>query len=296
MLIAAAGATVVTVDPTLQLVQPGEPFSITVQVEDVMNMGADQVFILFEPTALQVTAMQLGPFLKTGGKTFSYSDFDNANGTAYFYEALSSGAVSGSGVLATIEFATNASQAGSFPITLSDVLLADGNGMVIPVETRNGTVLINPQPCQSITITSPETSTYASIAVRLQFAVEPATAATSFWITYQLDNAANVTITGNTTITGLAAGEHHVVLSARDAYGNTVESSTVNFTVHPGDIIADGEVDIFDLQRLAWAFNTQPGDAAWNTAADLNADNTVNIFDVQIFAWNFGNTYVRTPE
>ena len=77
----------------------------------------------------------------------------------------------------------------------------------------------------------------------------------------------------------------------RDEGGNNATSTTVHFTVHPGDISGDNVVNIFDLQRLAWAFMSHPGDANWNDAADLNCDSTVNIFDLQVLAWHFMNSY-----
>jgi hypothetical protein len=290
MLIAAADATIVKVDPPQQVLQPGEPFTITVQVDDVMNMGAGQAYVLFEPTAIQVTAIYAGPFLKTGGATLPITQIDNARGTAYFAEALLSGGVSGSGVLATIEGTTIAAQAGTFALTLANVIVANDSGIVIPVETRNGTVTLNSQSAFVIAINSPQHTRYASTAIKLEFTLEPANA-TPGWTAYKLDNGDYVTISGTTTIPDLPAGEHGIVLYARDNNDNILQSNTVFFTVHPGDIVGDGEVDIFDLQRLAWAFLAQPIEPNWNEAADLNCDNTINLFDLQLLAWNFGNEY-----
>ncbi len=47
---------------------------------------------------------------------------------------------------------------------------------------------------------------------------------------YSLDGQSNVTITGNTTLAGLADGFHLVVVCATDAYGNTGSASR-DFTV-----------------------------------------------------------------
>lgn len=141
-----------------------------------------------------------------------------------------------------------------------------------------------------ITIKSPENKGYASTAIRLLFTIEPANTF-PIWIAYRLDNAQSVTISSNTTIRDLPAGAHIILLYARDNNDNIVQSNTVYFTLHPGDIVGDGEVDIFDLQRLAWAFLAQPTDPSWNEAADLNCDYTVNVVDLQLFAWNFGNEY-----
>ncbi len=50
-------------------------------------------------------------------------------------------------------------------------------------------------------------------------------------ITYSLDNRENVTVAGNTTLTGLSSGEHNLTIYALDAVGNTGASETIFFTV-----------------------------------------------------------------
>jgi hypothetical protein len=50
-------------------------------------------------------------------------------------------------------------------------------------------------------------------------------------VTYSLDGKDNVTIPGNTTLTGLSTGSHKITLYARDVAGNTGASETVTFTV-----------------------------------------------------------------
>ncbi len=73
--------------------------------------------------------------------------------------------------------------------------------------------------------------------------------------------------------------------------GNNATSKMIYFRIHPADINGDCTVNIFDLQQLAWAFMSHPGDGNWNENADLNCDGVVNIFDLQILAWNFMNHY-----
>ena len=50
-------------------------------------------------------------------------------------------------------------------------------------------------------------------------------------ITYNLDNQANVTISGNTTLTGLAEGSHSISIYASDAEGHWVNFDTATFTI-----------------------------------------------------------------
>jgi len=63
--------------------------------------------------------------------------------------------------------------------------------------------------------------------VNLTFIVSEPTS----WIGYSLDGQDNVTISGNTTLTGLPNGYHNVTVYAWDSAGNVGKSETVTFTV-----------------------------------------------------------------
>ena len=54
---------------------------------------------------------------------------------------------------------------------------------------------------------------------------------TTPWQAYSLDGKENVTINGNTTLTGLSEGSHNITVYANDAAGNMGKSETVFFTV-----------------------------------------------------------------
>jgi parallel beta-helix repeat protein len=79
----------------------------------------------------------------------------------------------------------------------------------------------------AIYIISPENKTYTVSNVSLTFTVNNPTS----WIGYSLDGQTNVTISENTTLTGLSAGLHNITLYANDADGKTATSQTVYFTI-----------------------------------------------------------------
>jgi len=79
----------------------------------------------------------------------------------------------------------------------------------------------------TIVVLSPANATYDTTSVSLIFTVDESTS----WIGYSLDGAANVTITGNTTVTGLAHGSHRIVVYANDTQGNMGVSNTVYFVI-----------------------------------------------------------------
>jgi len=79
----------------------------------------------------------------------------------------------------------------------------------------------------TISIVSPENKTYTANIVSLIFTVDELTD----WMGYSLDGQDNVTVIGNTTLTGLLDGSHYVVVYANDTAGNMGASSTVYLTV-----------------------------------------------------------------
>lgn len=72
-----------------------------------------------------------------------------------------------------------------------------------------------------------ENRTFETSTVPLNFTVDQSVSK----VTYCLDGQANVTISGNTTLTGLPNGDHNVTVYAMDEAGNIGASQTVTFTI-----------------------------------------------------------------
>ena len=79
----------------------------------------------------------------------------------------------------------------------------------------------------AISIVSPENKTYTVTHVDLTFTVSEPTS----WIGYSLDGQANVTIAGNTILSGLTNGSHWLIVYAKDTDGKTGTSETIYFTI-----------------------------------------------------------------
>jgi hypothetical protein len=78
-----------------------------------------------------------------------------------------------------------------------------------------------------IGIVLPQNMIYNDSSVALAFSVcEPVS-----WMGYSLNGQDNVTVTGNTTMSGLGNGAYNLTLYATDLAGNTAASETSNFTV-----------------------------------------------------------------
>ncbi len=105
----------------------------------------------------------------------------------------------------------------------------------------------------SIEILSPEHKTYTSSSVPLTFTIDEATS----WMSYSLEGQTNVTITGNTTLTGLSDRLHSLVVYASDVAGNTGSSDIVYFTtdtVSPSILILSPENKTYDTTEIPLTF------------------------------------------
>jgi hypothetical protein len=96
----------------------------------------------------------------------------------------------------------------------------------------SGTIYFNVQiPVDTIpptiTITSPQETTYSTSNVFLEFTINDEVS----WVGYSLDNKDNVTIIGNSLLSGLSGGSHTIVVYATDTGGNTGASDVVQFSV-----------------------------------------------------------------
>lgn len=79
----------------------------------------------------------------------------------------------------------------------------------------------------AIEVTSIENRTYDTSSMPFDFTVNDAESQ----ITYSLDGAESTTIAGNTTLTGLANGNHNLTIYAQDEAGNIGASETIYFNV-----------------------------------------------------------------
>jgi hypothetical protein len=78
-----------------------------------------------------------------------------------------------------------------------------------------------------IHVLSPERRTYDTSSIPLNFTVNSALAQ----ITYCLNGEKNSSVSGNTTLTGLANGDYALTVYAKDEAGNVGASETILFTV-----------------------------------------------------------------
>lgn len=148
---AGAESTRVFLDPANQTVSAlGDSFEVNVSIVDVSNLYGYQVKLYYDSTILNGTGQPAeGSFLSSGGgQTFFYiasftDDYNSTYGVVWITSTLTGSVpgVSGSGVLATIEFKP-LTVAASTPLHLEEVVLLDPNVSQIPYQNYDGTVTV----------------------------------------------------------------------------------------------------------------------------------------------------------
>jgi hypothetical protein len=79
----------------------------------------------------------------------------------------------------------------------------------------------------NVTVLLPQNANFNTSSVQLDFTVDQSVSQ----IAYSLDGGANVTVAGNTTLTGLPNGYHNITIYAMNEAGNTGTSETTYFNV-----------------------------------------------------------------
>jgi len=302
---AIVSVTTVSIEPNSQVITPGDSFSIDVYVTDVTNMAADGAILHFDPTAMQATKITAGVI-----STFPIEIIDNDAGTVTFAYALATGGYTGSGVLATIDFNSNASAECWFDLNLTDVELLDQNGDVIPADVVNGTVGLDNTP-PDVWITNPyEDEWFDSESVWLTFCADDEKDPVLNYTVYvdgeekasgtinsgkcedvnlgvlpDCDHVINVTVTDDVGLTGSDEVTIHV-----DLYPPEVEilwpvtctwydSEPVSVKFHP----SDNKADMLDYTVYVDGVEVANGTAANCTEEEVNlgvlseCDHVINV-------------------
>jgi len=116
---------------------------------------------------------------------------------------------------------------GSHNITVYAKYDYSGDTRQVGFDEKTVSFTVNDGKPPTVTNLSLENKTYNQNTLPLNFTTDQPTS----WIGYSLDGKENVTIAGNTTLTGLPDGQHSLTVYANDTAGNMGVSQTVNFTV-----------------------------------------------------------------
>ena len=158
---ATPGPTIVRIDPLTQNVSQFSRFTVDVAVDNVVNLGAYQFTIDFDPSMLSFFSVANGPFLGSSGRDVD-CQLPILTGSSVQFSCSTRGAdilgPNGPGVLAMVTF--DAVGAGTTTLDLQDVTLLHPDATPITVQQvidGSVTVIAGPSPTPSISPTPTDT-------------------------------------------------------------------------------------------------------------------------------------------
>jgi hypothetical protein len=309
--------TSVYIHPALTCVQFGDIFSLNISIAVVTDLCGWEFKLYYQNSVLNATDYEEGPFLKSGGSTSFYVPrfTDNYNethgliGMICTLNDFANGGVNGDGVLASVTF--KARNAGNSSLILQDTKLRNRNIQPINHTTTNGNVQVLGFIDIAVTSVNPlKTIVGQGYTMKINSTFENQGDQTE---TFNVTTYANTTVIQTKTIiletgalttvtftwntTGFAKGSYIIsayawsIQGETDTSDNTCSGGIVKVAI-PGDINADGVVDIFDAVILSGASGSTPSSSNWETDAnaDINDDFIVDLFDAVILAGHAGQT------
>ncbi len=129
------------IDPPVPNVSVGDYFTVNLSIADVTDLWSWEVWISFDPSRMNCSGAEEGPFLKSAGPTvWLPPEINNTAGTIHMGCSLMPGflGASGSGVLAYVDF--ECIGVGSSFIHIEDSMLLDSFGGPIPHDRVDGEV------------------------------------------------------------------------------------------------------------------------------------------------------------
>jgi len=118
--------------------------------------------------------------------------------------------------------------------------------------------------------------------------------------TTTLTSRSSTTITFTWNTTGFARGNYTIsvhawpVPSETDTTDNTLAGGVV-YVVMPGDVNADGRVDIKDTFIIAKAFGSDTDQSRYNPNGDINGNRRVDIIDIFTVSQKLRKNHLKTP-
>jgi len=155
--------------------------------------------------------------------------------------------------------------------------------VIIAIYVAATTVSVKAWYPPKIQILSPCNMTYATSSVPLTFTINKVAS----WIGYSLDGQANVTISGNSTLTALQDGTHYVVVYANDTCGTMGSSNTVYFAIDTTP------PDISDVRQFPSTDNVLPEDEVKVNATVTDDVSGVKLVTLFYAYANSSGTWIR---
>ncbi|RLI40511.1 hypothetical protein DRO69_12795, partial [Candidatus Bathyarchaeota archaeon] len=299
----AISNTTIEVDPSTSTAEIGETFSIDIKITDVIDLYGWEFKLKWNKTILDPLNVIEGTFLKNNGDTYFINKINKTLGYMLVDCTLLGNipGVSGTGILATVEFSVNGH--GECSLDLYDTKLVSSLEEAIVHMTNDGSFITLTPSFHDISVTNVKLSkNVVAVGGILRINITDENLG-GYNETYDLTIQANknITVGGDEiliktqTVESLSAqsssiltiswnttgvprgnyticGQANTVTDETNTTNNFCIGGTISVTLLLGDINADDAVNIIDIFIIAKAFVTTPGHPRWNPNADLNDD------------------------
>ena len=257
----------------------GEQFAIAVVTTNAQNVRGYRLSVQFDPEALRYVSSQQGTYLS--GDVFVAAPTIKTDRVSFVVTAPME-AESTQGVLLTITFEVVATKASM--LSLSDVMLVNGEGRVLPVKTEDGEI-VEPIPVETEDTEVVEPIPAETMETEDTEVVEPIPVETEDTEVAEPTPAETMETEDTEVVEPTPADtENGEVVEPTPA--ETEDTETVERLTPVWDVNEDGFVNILDLVLVSSNFGEEG-----SVPADVNGDNVVNILDLTLVASHLGEYY-----
>ena len=257
----------------------GEQFAIAVVTTNAQNVRGYRLSVQFDPEALRYVSSQQGTYLS--GDVFVAPATINTDRVSFVVTAPME-AESTQGVLLTITFEVVATKASM--LSLSDVMLVNGEGRVLPVKTEDGEI-VEPIPVETEDTEVVEPIPAETMETEDTEVVEPIPVETEDTEVAEPTPAETMETEDTEVVEPTPADtENGEVVEPTPA--ETEDTETVERLTPVWDVNEDRFVNILDLVLVSSNFGEKG-----SVPADVNGDNVVNILDLTLVASHLGEYY-----
>ena len=308
-----ASTPIMYVNPQISTVEILTTFQINISVSQVVDLAAWEFKLYYPNKYLNATQIQEGSFLKTAGQTSFFvkeltDNYNETHGVIWaFCTLIGQGpGATGNGTLATITFKAKFVGVATLKLAETDMLDSQMPPNHISHITEDGTVNIIGHDIAVTNVNPLKTIVGQGCTMNINVTViNQGAFAETFNLTLYanttlietkeitLNNNASITVTFTWNTSDFTKGNYTVwayawpVLGETDIDDNTFVDGAVYIGI-PGDLNADGVINILDAIVLSKAFGAKPSDSNWNPNADMNNDDVINILDAITLSKNFG--------
>jgi hypothetical protein len=283
----------------------GQRFDIDIKVLNVTDLKSFDFTLDFNPSVLSVVGES---FLPEANHPTPNWNVNGGAGTFWANVTYENALDSVPPVtIATITF--KIANYGISPLTFSNDKLGNSTGLLMPHDTRGGSVSVLYHDVAIVAVDSSTNETYDGRLVNVTATAKNLGLAPE---NFTVSVYANGNLIGSSEVSNLLPNQTTLVevvwntsgLASMTPYAMSAQASSVPYETNlannmltdgdvkvkiMGDVNGDGTVGILDLEAWDAAYGSSQGMPNWNPQADLNGDGTVDKTDGMLIIANYGN-------